>query len=503
MSDLKKRAERNGKVNRTVAKIEQTVKKLDGMKREYLKKAADAKARGESASYELCRSALNATLTQEKRAKEMLLNIRITAELQKMGETNADFLKGMSTIAKRISKINRQSDFVKLQKEIEKALSGMEEAQVGLDAFLQNTDAQFKSISSVGGALSDEEIDSLVDGRITEKQLLMDEQIERLASSVATPRREASDGNELRATVAYGDANRDDAPTVAKPFPEPRGEFDFCGKSTEPLAGGFFAAAEAERGNGDVSLADVYEKTSAPELTLGKAADGNVARLSFKSSPHVLVCGAIGSGKSNLLHALVCTTAAGFSADAVRFVFIDVKGEELPVYDGLPHSAAYCVKDVAAVRPTLVAVEEELDRRYRLLASVGACDIDGYNAAAREKLPYLIVVIDEYAYMSERDADGFESAYLRIARQSGAVGIYTALATRSITPSTVTPGMLAATEKIVFRTSCAEDSALVGAVGAERLGAGELMYRGGIYRAPFVSDGVKRAVVSALSEELI
>ncbi len=148
MSDLKKRAERNGKVNRTVAKIEQTIGKLDGMKKEYLKKAADAKARGESASYGLCRTALNATLTQEKRAKEMLLNIRITAELQKMGETNADFLKGMSTIAKRISKINRQSDFVKLQKEIEKALSGMEEAQIGLDAFLQNTDAQFKTIAS-------------------------------------------------------------------------------------------------------------------------------------------------------------------------------------------------------------------------------------------------------------------------------------------------------------------------------------------------------------------
>lgn len=231
MSDIKKRAERNGKVNRTVAKIEQTIKKLDGMKREYLKKAADAKARGESASYELCRSALNATLTQEKRAKEMLLNIRITAELQKMGETNADFLKGMSTIAKRISKINRQSDFVKLQKEIEKALSGMEEAQVGLDAFLQNTDAQFKTIASVGGALSDDEIDSLVDGRVTEKQLLMDEQIERLAASVAAAPEHAVE-NGLQATVAYGGETRGARPSdrvaTAKPFPEPRGAFDFA-----------------------------------------------------------------------------------------------------------------------------------------------------------------------------------------------------------------------------------------------------------------------------------
>lgn len=252
-----------------------------------------------------------------------------------------------------------------------------------------------------------------------------------------------------------------------------------------------------------MTLADIYERTDAPELTLGAAADGKTARLSFGTSPHVLVCGAIGSGKSNLLHALVCSTAAGFSADAVRFVFIDVKGEELPVYDGLPHAAAYCVKDAAAVLPTFAAAEKELERRYRLLASVGARDIAGYNAAAREKLPFIIIVIDEYAYMSERDADEFEAAYLRIARQSGAIGIYTVMATRSLTPSTVTPGILAATERIVFRTSCAEDSETVGASGAERLGAGELLYNGGIYRAPFVSDAVKKAVVSALSEDLI
>ena len=131
MADIKKRAERNGKIRRTISHIEQTIAKLERMKIEYMQKAVDAKARGESASYSLAKSGLNATLTQIKRAKEMQLNIEITAELQKMGETNADFLTAMSTIAKRISKINKQSDFVKLQKEIQTALSGMEEAQAG------------------------------------------------------------------------------------------------------------------------------------------------------------------------------------------------------------------------------------------------------------------------------------------------------------------------------------------------------------------------------------
>ncbi len=204
MSDIKKRAERNGKVRRTVAEIEQTVRKLETMKKEYMQKAIDAKARGESASYKLAKSGLNATLTQEKRAKEMLLNIKITAELQKMGETNADFLSGMSTIAKSISKVNKQSDFVKLQKEIEKALSGMEEAQSSLDGFLLNTDAAFASISSEQGALTDSEIDSLIDGKVSEKQLLMDEEIEKLVDKVKSGSEETSD-------------------LIAKPVNEPKG----------------------------------------------------------------------------------------------------------------------------------------------------------------------------------------------------------------------------------------------------------------------------------------
>lgn len=186
MPDIKKRAERNGKVRRTVSQIQQTIAKLERMKSEYMQKAIDAKARGETASYSLAKSGLNATLSQVKRAKEMLLNIEITAELQKMGETNADFLQGMSVIAKRISKINKQSDFVKLQKEIDNALSGMQEAQIGLDVFLQNSDAAFAAISSSPSALTDEQIDKLVDGKVSEKELLTDKSIDRLAKIAAS-----------------------------------------------------------------------------------------------------------------------------------------------------------------------------------------------------------------------------------------------------------------------------------------------------------------------------
>lgn len=192
MSDIKKRAERNGKVRRTVSQIEQTIQKLERMKTEYFEKAVKAKQNNELASYSLAKSGLNATLSQIKRAKEMLLNIEITAELQKMGEVNADFLKGMQTIAKRISKINKQSDFVKLQKEIDNALSGMQEAQAGLEGFLSNSDAAFATIAQSEYALTDEQIDSLVDGSVSEKQLLMDDEIEKLAG-IAAKRQNESD----------------------------------------------------------------------------------------------------------------------------------------------------------------------------------------------------------------------------------------------------------------------------------------------------------------------
>lgn len=180
MSNIKKRAERNAEVGRSIARIEQTIAKLERMKNEYIESAVGARERGETASYNLAKTGINATMTQIRRAKEMLLNIEITAELQRMGDTNADFLSTMSTIAKRISKINRKSNFVKLQKEIDSALSGVEQAQAGLDGFLKNTDAVFESIAQAPGALTDKQLDALIDGQATERDLMTDEQIKRL-----------------------------------------------------------------------------------------------------------------------------------------------------------------------------------------------------------------------------------------------------------------------------------------------------------------------------------
>ena len=346
MTDIKKRAERNGKVRRTINEIEQTIRKLEAMKAEYMRKAVDAKSRGESASYNLAKSAINTTLAQEKRAKEMLLNIKITAELQKMGETNADFLSGMSTIAKSIAKVNKKSDFVKLQKEIERALSGMEEAQAGLDGFLQNTDSAFSVISSAQGALSDSEIDSLIDGKVTEKQLLMDDEIERLLSGI-----NGVDNNVAKVEMGVRSGGENATHNGNNAAFAPALKFDFGAGKCAPIP---------------KELADKFVKFDVPAVALSNTLinliDNNISV----------------RGRNNGLIEYVASSNVVNLGGKIKFVFFDLSGSGLSKFDGTVLSACDAVTDRSLVMPTLIAIKEEIGRRR--------------DSAV--KMPHIVVVID-------------------------------------------------------------------------------------------------------------
>lgn len=483
--DLKKRAERNNKVQRLVAKINQTVAKLERMKDEYMRSAVSAKARGETASYNIAKNGLNITLTQIKRAREMLLNIEITSELQRMGETNADFLSGMSVIAKSISKINRKSDFVKLQKEIEKALSGMEEAQAGLDGFMRNTDAAFAAISASPGALTDAEIDKLIAGQVSEKELLMDEQLDRLIHGVAAPSANKAE-RELR--VEAGEP-RNTSTLVAQPFAAPQPAPDFSAKRSPLIGVDAFRSFDTEAAR-TVALADVIESDAGDGLTVvvGRNADGDAVRLDFERTPHVLVGGAVGSGKSMLLHAVTVGLAVLDTAERVRLLLFDLKSEELTAYNGMAHLAMNVVTDGAYVLPAMNELKRELERRYELFASAGVRDIKAYNKVATVKLPYIVAEFDEYSDAVSA-SDGFERAYLSLVRQSAGAGIYTMLCTRNVAQNVVTSAIRANTDMhIAFKLATGEQSALIlGRAGAETLsGAGA-----------FLCDGCKTAVQAA------
>lgn len=366
-NNIKKRAERNGKIRSAISQIEQTVAKLERLKDEYLEKAIAAKAHGETASYNLCKSALNTTLTQIKRAKEMLLNIEITAELQKMGETNADFLTAMSTVAKRISKINKKSDFVKLQKEIQKALNGMEEAQAGLDTFLNSADAHFATISKAQGALSDSQIDALVSGNVTERELLVDA---RIAAVMAEEQIEEVTAKQER--IAQLDGDDQSATVTAKPFPSPRGAFDFAPKKSQNVS------LEILGDDGELPLKTVIKREDEPTVVVGRTKTGDIKRVELDAP--LFVCGRkAGSGKITFINSALCSLLCTYNAEELKLVLFDLENT-LCAYNGIPHMAADAITSPQEIRPALKLIIQEIARRRSM--------------EKPNKLPYIVVVLD-------------------------------------------------------------------------------------------------------------
>lgn len=414
MSDIKKRAERNGKIRRTMSQIDQTIAKLERMKTEYIQSANEAKSRGELASYNLCKSGINATITQIRRAKEMRLNLDITAELQRMGDSNADFLSSMSMIAKRISKINRKSNFVKLQKEIDIALSGVEQAQAGLDGFLKNTDAAFAAISQAPGALNDNQLEELINGHVTERDLMMDDQIKELQEKLGGGKKseQAQEPERVREGGENAPQPSEKAkPAIAKPTPAPQGAYDFGAGKSKPMPAGV--------------------KNLVSEITLGdmekpcvfiRQANGDVVSIEFSEYPHIIITGEPNSMQDRI----TCALAASFSAARLRLVLADFGSGRLCNYDGMTQLAANTVADADEFAPMLSELKAEALRRYDLFTNSGVNDINEYIAAGG-KLPYIVLIVNEFGEVTGDMRT--ENELLRIAKSSGAVGIYTVLYT--------------------------------------------------------------------------
>ena len=399
MSDIKKRAERNGKIRRTMSQIDQTIAKLERMKTEYIQSANEAKSRGELASYNLCKSGINATITQIRRAKEMKLNLDITAELQRMGDSNADFLSSMSMIAKRISKINRKSNFVKLQKEIDIALTGVEQAQAGLDGFLKNTDAAFAAISQAPGALNDNQLEELINGHVTERDLMMDDQIKELQDKLNGGKKsaETQETERMREGGASAPkANETDAkPAIAKPVPAPSGKNLIS----------------------DITLGDIEKP-----CVFIRQTNGDSVGIEFSEFPHIIITGVPNAMQDRI----VCALASSFSAARLRFVLADFGSGRLCNYDGMTQLAANTIADADEFAPMLSELKAEALRRYDLFTASGVNNINEYIAAGG-KMPYIVLVINEFGEVANDMRT--ENELLRIAKSSGAVGIYTVLYT--------------------------------------------------------------------------
>lgn len=220
-------------------------------------------------------------------------------------------------------------------------------------------------------------------------------------------------------------------------------------------------------------------------LCIGRKVDGSVFMADLADMPHLLVAGATGQGKSVGLNVMLLSLLQKKSPDDLKFVLIDPKKVELSIYSkiGSTYLAAPVITEADEAQQKLDAICELMDERYSLLSSVGVRNIKEYNGISIvEKLPYIVVVIDEYGDLVMQSGKEMERAICRIAQKARAVGIHMIISTQRPSATIVTGNIKANfPTRIAFRTTTGTDSRVViDQTGAEKLtGRGDMLYFGG------------------------
>lgn len=226
-----------------------------------------------------------------------------------------------------------------------------------------------------------------------------------------------------------------------------------------------------------------FQKSKKPLLVaLGKDVSGQPVFASLADMPHVLVAGATGSGKSVCINAIISTLLMTHAPEQLRFLMIDPKMVELTSFNGIPHLIAPVVTDFEQVVGALAWITREMERRYKLFAKAGARSVSGYNrkvGAKGERLPYMVVVIDELADLMMMAPDEVERHIARIAQMARATGIHLVIATQRPSVDVVT-GLIKANfpTRIAFAVTSQIDSRVIlDTPGAEKLlGRGDMLY---------------------------
>lgn len=240
--------------------------------------------------------------------------------------------------------------------------------------------------------------------------------------------------------------------------------------------------------NETVSIVTIREVLESPEfharkntleVGLGKDVSGKAWTANVTKMPHMLVAGATGSGKSVCLNTLIISLLYQNGPDDLRFIMVDPKRVELQVYNGIPHLITPVITDVPKTINALKWSIGEMERRFDLLSKAGFRDIASYNAASPEKLPYLVLVIDELADLMVSAGQEVEALIIRLAQMARAVGIHLILATQRPSVDVIT-GLIKAniTTRIAFSVASGTDSrTILDSLGAEKLlGRGDMLF---------------------------
>jgi S-DNA-T family DNA segregation ATPase FtsK/SpoIIIE len=214
-------------------------------------------------------------------------------------------------------------------------------------------------------------------------------------------------------------------------------------------------------------------------IALGLDVVGNLAMANLAKMPHLLIAGATGAGKSVGINTIIASILYNATPAEVRFLMVDPKRIELSGYEGIPHLLHPVVVDPKLASRALNWAVREMERRYRLLEEARVKSFDSYNESHSEKLPYIVVIVDELADLMMVASKDVEAAIARLAQMARAAGIHLILATQRPSVDVLT-GLIKANfpTRISFKVSSKIDSrTILDASGAEHLlGAGDMLF---------------------------
>ncbi|OHB09646.1 MAG: hypothetical protein A3H60_00410 [Candidatus Zambryskibacteria bacterium RIFCSPLOWO2_02_FULL_44_12b] len=281
-------------------------------------------------------------------------------------------------------------------------------------------------------------------------------------------------------------------------------------------------------GLGSLISDEEYARSTQPLfLALGRDISGRSHFANFAKMPHLLIAGATGAGKSVSIHAIINSLLFRNPPENLKFIMIDPKRVELPVYNNIPHLLTPVITDPKRAILALKWAAKEMERRYDILEKTSVRDIESYHEnilvpglkkiSKKEEqeldpMPFIVIIIDELADLMQSYPRELESAVVRLAQMSRAVGIHLILSTQRPSVNIIT-GLIKANvpARIAFQVVSQIDSrTILDMSGAEKLlGAGDMLFLSGEMSKPvriqgaYISENEVKSVVKHLRDSYV